>query len=118
MLVSKCRIKDSRARSVYYKSTNDKKSGSQNHVKSYVIPDSKDKKKTQQKSQSGGGAPTSLRCYKYGEFGHRISEYTSVTKNCFKCKKPGHRAAKCRSTNEFNRAKDDVVIGDDIILIP
>lgn len=38
-----------------------------------------------------------MRCFKRGEFGHRISELKSTTINCFKCGKPGHRSAKCKS---------------------
>ncbi|XP_058782854.1 uncharacterized protein LOC131657477 [Vicia villosa] len=48
------------------------------------------------KKSSGGGAPTSIRCYMCGVEGHRVSECTSAEVKCFKCGKPGHKANECR----------------------
>ncbi|XP_050919687.1 uncharacterized protein LOC127137256 [Lathyrus oleraceus] len=60
---------NSRARSSHYKSISDKRSGNQNHNKTYDVKDSKGKQRFQPKTigvktQSGGGALTPVRCFK------------------------------------------------------
>lgn len=52
-----------------------------------------------EKKRSGGDTPTSVRCFKCGEFEHPSPECKSTTMKCFKCGKPGHRTTGCRSNN-------------------
>ncbi|XP_050908051.1 uncharacterized protein LOC127121639 [Lathyrus oleraceus] len=79
-------------------SVSDKRNGNLNQGKPYGDPSIKRKHRSDdEKNPSGGGASNFVRCYKCGEFGHRISDYKSTTANCFKCGKPGHRATDCRS---------------------
>lgn len=40
-----------------------------------------------------------MRCFKFSEFGHRVSKCKSTTGNFLKCGKSGHRVADCRSNN-------------------
>ncbi|XP_050897646.1 uncharacterized protein LOC127104505 [Lathyrus oleraceus] len=99
VLAYKCRIYDDEnyARSSHYKSVSDKINGNLNHRKSYGAPCVKGKQRTSdEKNPNGGGAPNFIRCYKYSEFRHHISECKSTTANCFKCGKPGHRVLDCR----------------------
>ncbi|XP_050918542.1 uncharacterized protein LOC127135968 [Lathyrus oleraceus] len=106
VLVNKCRIYDegSRARFSHYKSFSGKKGKDQNRGKFFQAPTDKGKQKAGHKAiggkeRSGRGIPTSVRCFKYGEFGHHAHECKSTTVNCFKCGKPCHRATDCRSNN-------------------
>lgn len=50
-------------------------------------------------SSEVGRTPTFVRCFKYGEFRHRISECKRETTNFFKYGKPGHQADDFRSNN-------------------
>lgn len=43
--------------------------------------------------------PTSVRCFKCGEYGHHALECKSTIVNCFKCGKTSHCAADYRSNN-------------------
>ncbi|XP_050889108.1 uncharacterized protein LOC127094297 [Lathyrus oleraceus] len=100
VMVNKCRIYDEDfcARSSHYKSASDKRNGNLNHGKLYGDPFVKGKQRNfDEKKPSEAGVPNSVRCYKYGEFGYRISECKSIIMNCFKFGKPGHRDAECRS---------------------
>lgn len=47
------------------------------------------------KSQSGGCAPTPVKCFKCGVLGHRAPQCTAL--NCYRCGKVGHRASECKS---------------------
>ncbi|XP_050897658.1 uncharacterized protein LOC127104517 [Lathyrus oleraceus] len=106
MLVNKCRIydEDNIVRPAHYKSFSGKKENDQTREKPYSTLADKGKQKVYQKAiggkeRSGRGNPTSMRCFKHGDFGHRAPECKSTTVNCFKCGKPGHRATGCRSNN-------------------
>ena len=102
--MNKCRIydEDSRVKSAHYKSVSEKKNESQNRGKPYVTRVGKGNLKFQHKVAGGGemsgeGVYASLRCFKYGELGHRVVECKSTCLTCFKCGKYGHCAADCKS---------------------
>ncbi|XP_058746259.1 uncharacterized protein LOC131619138 [Vicia villosa] len=95
-LVNKSRIydEDCRENVSHYKYLNDTKGKCQFIGKPYA-----DKGKQEvgyDRKPSGGGAPTSIRCYKCGVEGHRASECTGDEVKCFKCGKLGHKANDCR----------------------
>lgn len=47
------------------------------------------------KRPSGGDSTAPVRCYRYGQEGHRIHECKSTEKKCFKCGKAGHLVVEC-----------------------
>lgn len=47
------------------------------------------------KTQSGGGAPTPIKCFKCIVLGDHAPECTGL--NYYRCGKVGHRAAECKS---------------------
>src|ERR1044072_4757161 len=48
------------------------------------------------KKSGGGDSSSSVKCYKYGETGHRMVDCKSNDKKCFKCGKFGHVANDCK----------------------
>ncbi|XP_058761999.1 uncharacterized protein LOC131635393 [Vicia villosa] len=98
-LVNSCRIyeEDNKAHSAYFKSHNEKKGRNQDHGKPYSAPVDKGKKKVSDgKKTSGGGSPATIKCYSYGEPGHRSNECKNKVLRCYKCGKMGHRAPECK----------------------
>ncbi|XP_058784313.1 uncharacterized protein LOC131659091 [Vicia villosa] len=92
-LVNSCRIyeEDNMAHSVYYKSHNEKKGRNKDRAKPYSAPANKGKQKAfDGKKPSGGGAPASVRCYKYGHPNHRASECKNDGPTCFNYGEHGH----------------------------
>lgn len=95
LLVNKCHIydEDSQARSAPYKNANEEKNGGQNYGKPYVTLADKGKQKTVgRKDISGGGAPTSLRCFKFEGLDHCISKCKRTILTCFKRRKNSYFA--------------------------
>lgn len=90
MLVNKCRIfdEDNRAKYSYYKNLSVKKGKGQFRGNSYITHADKGKQEaTYEEKPSGGGAPTSVQCYRYGVISHRANECFSVEKKFYKCGK-------------------------------
>ncbi|XP_058746389.1 uncharacterized protein LOC131619294 [Vicia villosa] len=80
VLLNKCRIydQDTRAKSSFYKSYNEKKDKKQDCGKSYSTPTDKGKQRVSDENKpSGGGALASTRCFKCGELDHRANDYTN-----------------------------------------
>ncbi|XP_058769141.1 uncharacterized protein LOC131643007 [Vicia villosa] len=48
------------------------------------------------KKLSGGGTSTPIKCFRFGIEGHRTVDCGKNYVTCFKCKKIGHKANKCR----------------------
>ncbi|XP_058741077.1 uncharacterized protein LOC131613423 [Vicia villosa] len=90
-LVNKSQIydEDSRDSASHYKSSNDGKRKGQYLGKPY---DDKKQKSGYGENPSGGGASTSIKCFKCGVEGHRANECNKISEKCFKCDKPGHKA--------------------------
>ncbi|XP_050909624.1 uncharacterized protein LOC127123449 [Lathyrus oleraceus] len=89
---------DGKARSTHYKGLS-KRRGKHNLNcgKPYsAIADKGKQRVADGKRPSGGGAPTSLKCYRCGELGHCFSECKSDKKKCYKCRNPEHVVADCK----------------------
>ncbi|XP_050875582.1 uncharacterized protein LOC127079213 [Lathyrus oleraceus] len=106
VLVNRCRIydEDRRSQSAHYKSLSENKGKAKNSGKPYGNSSNKGKHKADQKEaggkeKSGGRTLVSVRCFKCGEFGHRIFECKSTIVNCFKCGKPSHGVVECKSNS-------------------
>ncbi|XP_050920194.1 uncharacterized protein LOC127137814 [Lathyrus oleraceus] len=104
VLVNKCMIYNeySRAISAHYKSASKKNSGNQFCGKLYLTSDDKGKEKFQQKSAGGkeiscAGAHNPIKCFKWGELGHRANECKSAGLKCFKYGNTGHHIDECMS---------------------
>ncbi|XP_050908046.1 uncharacterized protein LOC127121632 [Lathyrus oleraceus] len=92
--------KDSKARSTHYKSVSERKGKIQIRGKSYSTLADKGKQKViYEKKRSEGETPTSVRCFKYGEYRNYVPGCKSTTVNYFKCGKSGHRVVECSSNN-------------------
>ncbi|XP_058784199.1 uncharacterized protein LOC131658968 [Vicia villosa] len=94
-LVNNCQIyeEDNIAHSAHYKSLNEKR-GKPHHDRKnpYDAPDDKGKQKvTDGKKTSGGGAPATVRCYRYGEQGHFFNKCENKVIRCYRCGKIDHR---------------------------
>ncbi|XP_050920304.1 uncharacterized protein LOC127137941 [Lathyrus oleraceus] len=95
-----CQIydEDCRAYSAHYKSLIEKKGKGQFRGKSYVTPTDKGKHKSIiEKKPSGGGAFTSVQCYRCDVIDHHVNECSSAEKKCYKCGKTRHLIADCKS---------------------
>lgn len=92
-LVKKCRIFDEEcmAMTAHYKSFSDKKGRDQGCGKLYVTLADKGKQRVSYGNKaSEGGAPTTVKCFKSGEQGHRANDCVDKVMRCYRCGKIGH----------------------------
>ncbi|PNX88317.1 cellular nucleic acid-binding protein [Trifolium pratense] len=102
-LVDACRIYEetSQARSDHYKAIGERKHNGSNRGKPYdkLKVDQEDKQKaTYEREISGGGSPSTPRCFRCGAVGHKIIDCKTENPKCFRCGKSGHFANECRSS--------------------
>ena len=100
-LVNSCRIfeEDSNASSAHYKSQNEKKvNRGGNRGKPYSTPADKGKQRAYDDRKSGGGGryPSSMKCFKCGDKGHRADQCQKDVKRCYRCGKTGHVVGDCQ----------------------
>ena len=69
----------------------------QNHGKPYDAPAGKGKQKVVQGQRtSGGDAPASVVCFKYGKPRHKSNVFAVEVKRCFYCGKTEHVVSECK----------------------
>lgn len=98
--MNKCRIfdEDYGARTTHYKSLSYKKGIDQSRGKPYVTSADKGKQRVSDgKKTSEGGAPTTVKCFKYGEQGHHANGCVDKVLRCYRCGKTGHIISECKN---------------------